>query len=365
MARRLRLALGLAAAAVLAAPPPALAQSARPSPAQVVALAMRGGRTPFSGVREQQVIRQDMVLHARAKVSYKGPSDYAIAVEAPDKIQGLTLGLAADRFTALFPREKLAFVSDGPAGTDEAKDLVMGRLTDNPALLTRNYTLQVAPEQDPVALYPCYKLTLEPKAGFGPNQPPGRRVWIATETGDVMREERYWGPDAPSYFQSRYERYGRSGVSVPALTPPKETSTLKLARGTANALVRYPSVEAARQAGKAVQAPTRLPEGFALRAVDVLSLYGTDIVLLRYTDGLNSCTVTYRPKPNAFLTLVAGAFALSLVDKISQLSFHAPNNYAVVEKGDMLIYAYGDLWAENLRATAASVPLPTPAAPAR
>jgi hypothetical protein len=83
------------------------------------------------------------------------------------------------------------------------------------------------------------------------------------------------------------------------------------------------------------------------------------LVFLRYDNGLARVVVTYRTKPNFFLTLLAGAFALALVDKISALSYHAPNNYAVIEKGDYLVYAYGDLYVENLKAIANSVPVPT------
>lgn len=362
---RLLLALAAVAAGALALPAaPASAQGASVSPSQVLDLAMRGGRAAFSAVREQQVIRQDQVRHARARIAYLGPSDWQIALEAPSKVEGLLFDLRGDRLTTSMPKERLAYASDGPAGSDLIKTPVLGRLTDDPALLQRNYTVTVAPEKDPVALYPCYKLTLEPKAGLGPNQPPGRRVWIAAETGDLMREERYWANDQASYFISRYERYGRTGVTMPALSFPKETNVMKLDGRTDNAFRRYPSVEAARAAGQTVYAPGRLPDGFVLRQVEVLSLYGTDIVLLHYTDGLNGMIVTYRPKPVSFLSLAAGAYALALVDKLGELAFLVPNNYAVVEKGGTMVYALGDLYAANLQATAESVPIPT-AAPAR
>ncbi|HEY9721132.1 MAG TPA: hypothetical protein V6D47_03915, partial [Oscillatoriaceae cyanobacterium] len=227
----------------------------------------------------------------------------------------------------------------------------------------QNYNVTLAPDFDIVALYPCYKLTFEPKQGLGPNAPPGRRIWISKETGAILREERYWSRQMPAYFQSAYDSFSTSQTPKIQLTVPRDVSRLKLEEGTPTSLVRYPSVQAARAAGKAIYAPTNVPQGFVLKAVDVMSLYGTDIVLLRYTDGLNYMTITYRTKPNAFLTLMAGAFALSLVDKISQLSYHAPNNYAVVDRGDYLVYAYGDLWQDNLTRIAKSVPVPV--APAK
>lgn len=328
------------------------------TPAQVIALAMRNdGKTPFKATRSQQVIRQDMVLHADAKVDFASPSRYQIALTNPKEINGLNLVLDQNKMTAYFPKEKLLFQSDIPAGSEEVKDLIMGKLTDDPSALSRNYKVTLAPEMDVVALYPCYKLILEPIHGLGPSAPPGRRIWVAKETGVIMKEERYWSPDMASYFISEYSNFSTAAPTI-ALTIPREANKLKLTKGSPTTMVRYASIEAAKADGKTLFQPAKVPDGFKLKAVDVMSLYGTDIVLLRYNDGLNNLVVTYRTKNNAFLTLMAGAFALSLVDKISALSYHAPNNYAVVEKGDTYVYAYGDLWVDALKQVADSVPIP-------
>jgi outer membrane lipoprotein-sorting protein len=351
------LAAAMVATMALAVAPKAEAQ-VDATPAQVIALAMRSeGKTPFKATRTQQVIRQDMVLHADAKVNFASPTKYQIALTNPKEIDGLNLVLDQNKLTAFFPKEKLLFQSDIPAGSEEVKDLVMGKLTDDPASLSRNYKVTLAPQMDIVALYPCYKLILEPAKGLGPTAPPGRRLWVAKETGVIMKEERYWSNEMASYFISEYNNFSTAAPTI-SLTIPREANKLKLAKGSPTNMVRYPSLEAAKADGKTIYAPTFVPDGFKLRAVDVMSLYGTDIVLVRYNDGLNNLTVTYRTKNNAFLTLMAGAFALSLVDKISALSYHAPNNYAFAEKGDTYVYAYGDLWVDALKQVANSVPIP-------
>jgi hypothetical protein len=325
---------------------------------EVLALIARHeGRQRFKGVRVQQCVRQDMVLDARAKVDHLDGQNYQIALTGPKELVGLNLLLEQNHITAFFPREALLFQSDVPVAAEEVRDLVMGRFTTDPQALQRHYRLTVAAEPDIVALYPCWRVTAEPAGGYGPESPPGRRFWVAKETGLVMKEERFWGPSDAAYFTSRYESLSLAGKPAVGLTPPKGVSRLRLASGSPTEMRRFPTVEAARAAGKAVALPAVVPANYQLRAVDVMSLYGTDLVFLRYDDGLSHVVVTYRTKPNVFLTLVAGAFALALVEKISALSYHAPNNYAVVEKGDYLVYAYGDMYQDVLKGMAQSVPL--------
>lgn len=337
---------------------PAQAQSGM-SPAQVIALALRNeGKVAYKAVRTQQVIRQDAIKHASAKVDFVNGQNYQIAISSPKEINGLNLVLDKGRMTAYFPQETLVFQSDIAAGSEEAKDLILGKLTENPGLLARNYKVTLDPEMDIVALYPCYKLTFEPVRGLGAQSPPGRRVWVSKDTGAIMREERYWTHDMAAYFQSQYDSFSTSQKPELRLVIPKEASKLKLAKGSPTNMTRYPSIEAARADGKSIYAPGLVPQGFQLTAVDVMSLYGTDIVIIRYHDGLNNMAVTYRTKENSFLTLMAGAFALSLVGKISELAYHAPNNYAVTEKGGNYVYAYGDLYMDLLKQVADSVPVP-------
>lgn len=368
--RRLALTgIALALAATFAAPAPATAQGQAATPAQVIALATRSeGKVTFKANRTQQLTRADMVLKAGAAVNFRDRNNYQFQIKSADvpsgmgaSLSGLNMVLDGGKMTVLFPGEKLLFTSDSAAGSEEAKDLAFGNLTDDATSLMRNYKVTVAPELDIIALYPCYKVTLMPTKGLGPNSPPGRRYWISKENGVVMREERFWAEDAAAYFISQYDSFSTSQPPALSLKVPAEVSKLKLAQGTPTAMLRFANAAAAAAAGKKVYEPSTLPEGFKLQAVDIMSLYGTDIVLLRYHDGANNMVVTYRTKPTAFVALMAGAFALQLVDKVSQLAYHAPNNYAVIEKGDYLMYAYGDLYQGLLGQVANSVPVPVAA----
>ncbi|MEB3197619.1 MAG: hypothetical protein VKP62_10495 [Candidatus Sericytochromatia bacterium] len=361
--------VGLLLAALLASParaaePPAAAvptagAKASSAVSQVLELVARqAGRHAFRGVRSQQVIRQDMVLDAQARVEYQDALTHQIALQSPKDLTGLNMTMERGRLTVMFPRETLVFQSDVPVAGEEARDLVLGNLLLDQAALQRNYRVTVEPELDIVALYPCYKLTAEPTGGYGPNSPPGHRFWVAKENGLILKEERFWGPQENAYFISRFDSLSTSKRPIVRLDIPKGASKLKLAAGSPTEMRRFTSLDQARAAGKAIAVPTNVPASFQLRVIDVMSLYGTDLVFLRYDDGLSRMVVTYRTKPNVFLTLVAGAFALALVDKISALSYHAPNNYAVVEKGDYLVYAYGDLYLETLKGIANSVPIP-------
>ncbi|MEB3283760.1 MAG: hypothetical protein VKN33_00540 [Candidatus Sericytochromatia bacterium] len=329
------------------------------TPQDVLQLVSRqAGRLAFKGVRVQQVIRQDMVLNARARVEYLSPGAHQFALDAPKELEGLNMLVENRQLSILFPGNGLLFQGDVPEMADEARDLVLGTLLLDQAALQRNYRLTVDEELDIVSLYPCYKLTAEPIKGYGVGQPPGHRFWIAKENGAILKEERFWGPAEASYFLSHFENFSTSRKPVLKLEEPKGVNKLKLAKGSPAQITRYANPDQAKADKKTIFLPKEPPAQFALRAVEVMSLYGTDLVFLRYDNGLARVVVTYRTKPNFFLTLLAGAFALALVDKISALSYHAPNNYAVVEKGDYLVYAYGDLYVESLKAIANSVPIP-------
>lgn len=353
---------GLLAVAVVATglqARPAVAE-AIPSAQEVLLLASHaGGKQPFKATRTQFVTRQDSNYPAKANLDYKDGSNYQIGLTQPKEINGLNLMMDHSKLTVYFPGESLVFTSDVAAAADEVKDLVMGKLTDDPQQVLANYNVTVAPEMDVVALYPCYKVTLMPKRGFGAGNPPGHRFWVSKETGLVMKEERFWSTDITPYFSSQYDNFSVSRPPTIHLDVPTNVPKLKLAAGTPTNMQRFKTAEEAQAAGKTVYLPTTVPTGFQLKAIDVMSIYGTDIVLLRYNDGVSNAVVTYRAKPLAFVALLAGASAMNLVNKISTLSYHAPNNYAIAEKGDKLIYGYGDLYPETLQAMAASVPLPT------
>jgi hypothetical protein len=101
--------------------------------------------------------------------------------------------------------------------------------------------------------------------------------------------------------------------------------------------------------------PNYLPKGFSLKKVEVLNFYDTKIIVQEYYDGLSTIYLTYRTKPNIFLTLLAGNFSLSLIRKLSDLSYHAPFNYYTRDSGQNLVISFGDLHPDELKKITDSV----------
>jgi hypothetical protein len=314
-------------------------------------------KTPFTGEREQQVTRMDQIRTAIAQVRFVDRQNFQFELKTPAKVNGLQLNLEANSFKAYLPQEALYFQNESSVGVQEPLDLILSHLGEDKGLLLQNYSLKVLPQTEVVNLQPCDVLVAIPKGGFKSNAGCGRRFWISRENKMVLKEERFWAEYAPAFFISRFTKLDLKASTLKAIKLPSKHSALKFKAGSPTTFKRYTTVANARKAGHIIVEPTLGASGFVLKAVDVMSIYGTDIVLLRYSDGLNQMTVTYRPKGNAFIAMVAGAFALGLVDKISELSFHAPNNYGFVDKNGSFIYAYGDLWQEELNKIAGSVKL--------
>ncbi|MCB1179570.1 MAG: hypothetical protein KDK36_18470, partial [Leptospiraceae bacterium] len=106
-----------------------------------------------------------------------------------------------------------------------------------------------------------------------------------------------------------------------------------------------------------VKIPKYIPDGYVIEEIQVLNLYDTKLFIEKYTDGLNSMFVSYRTRPNFFLTLIAGNFSLSLLHKIGDLSYHAPYNYFTNETVEHLVVAFGDLYPNDLEKVAKSMDL--------
>ncbi|MBU6429466.1 MAG: hypothetical protein KGR26_10675, partial [Cyanobacteria bacterium REEB65] len=122
--------------------------------------------------------------------------------------------------------------------------------------------------------------------------------------------------------------------------------------------VTYQTVtEAERALGHPVALPAFVPAGFALYSIEVPIFYRTPMMLLSYTDGANWLYVQYRPKPTLWVTLLAGSFAVQLVEKFQELSFQAPYNYFGTEQGDDIVFTYGDLYPDQLQRVANSLQL--------
>lgn len=345
-------------AAILALPTSAWAA---PTPTELVNRTVDAqGSVTFWGKRVQLLTRQHLNLRAEMKVFVQDGKNYRVTVQAPDALAGVNLWMKENRTNVYFPMESLLFRNDNPTGSNEAATTIFSQLT-NPQLLMRNYDLKILEGSDTlndiVALTPCYILEAIPKRGYSV---PGHRFWISRDTYQVLKEERTWSKGATPYFTSFYEDYIPSKqVDVEIKDLPQKLSTIALERNKDNSFVEYKTVEAAEAAVKSkVPLPKYVPNGFQLHGIQFGNFFGTRITQLHYTDGLNWMFVSYRPKPNMFLTLMAGAFALSLVDKFSSLSYQAPYNYAGTEKNGQLLYSYGDLYPDDLNRVLASIDLP-------
>lgn len=340
--RRLAPSMLIAAGAVTAAVPalaalPPVAQD----PMALVERAMQAfGHTTFEGEKVQSLTRQTMHLDADMRIYFQDTDDYRVLVAAPDTLAGVNLWLDRGRSNVYFPGESLLFKNDNPSGSQEAAETIFGRITEDPALLAANYELHELPDAT-VARIPCYVVDITPKRGY---VTPGRRFWIAQDTFQVLREQRFWGPGQDPYYDSYYTDFVPARRVDTAVELPVELHQIELKRDQMNSYVTYASLDEAERAIHApVALPSYLPPGFRLHSVQFANLFGTRITLLSYTDGLNWIYLTYRPKPTLFITMMAGAYAVGLIDKFNELSFQAPYNYAAAERNGQKLYAYGDL----------------------
>jgi hypothetical protein len=332
---------------------------ADPAPSELVQRAIQAeGSVPYTGLRIQHLTRQNLSLLARMRIFLQDDHNYRVTMEEPDTLAGVHLWMKDNKANVYFPGQNLLFQNDNPTGSNEAASTIFGLVSADPQALQRNYTLRILSDaEEPksiVAMTPCYVLDAEPIRGY---VTPGHRFWISKQTYQVMKEERTWGRGVAPYFSSYFDDYTpQDRVDTSVGISRAHLNSVQLQHDQKNSFVQYRSLEAAEKAiGGKVALPTYVPAGFQLHSIQFATLFGTRITLLHYTDGLNWLFVSYRPKPNMFLTLMAGAMALGLVDKMSALSYQAPYNYFGAEVHDQLLYAYGDLFPEDLQRVVGSL----------
>ncbi len=342
--------VALSASMVVSLAAPALAA---PAPAELVQRTLAAqGTVTYTGTRIQLLTRQNLSLKATMRVFFQDDRNYRVTVQDPTPLNGVNLWMKDNRANVFFPAENLLFKNDNPTGSNEAASTIFGLVSANAAQLQKNYSLRILSESEVpdqiVAMTPCYVLDVEPLRGY---VTPGHRFWISRDSYQVLKEERTWGKGVAPYFTSYYEEFlPTSQVNTAVGLPAAKLNTVQLQQDQKNSFVAYKTVaEAEKAIGQKVLLPTYVPAGFQLHSLQFATLFGTRIALLHYTDGLNWMFVSYRPKPNMFLTLMAGAMALGLVDKFSNLSYQAPYNYFGAEKDNQLLYAYGDLYPEDLQ----------------
>lgn len=357
--------LFLASAAWLAMAPQALAIT----PLDLVdAVQQHAGTVSFQGHRIQLLTRQTLNFKAAMEVDYRDAQNYRVDIEKPAKLADVNLWLHHDQVNIYFPDENLYFHNDNESGSTEFASTILGQITADPDLLFANYDLQVYSHAqiaqmglDPVVSgRPCYILNVAPKGQTFYSR-PAHRFWIDRATFQILRETRTWGPQMPPYFDSSYDQFQLTNSLQLTATVPRDVNAIDLKTGSPdNSFVTYKTIaDAAKALGHPVAQPTFVPAGFALYSVECPVFYGSATTLLSYTDGANWLFVQYRPQPTLWVTLLAGAYAVKLVEKFQELSFQAPYNYYGAAKSGDTVFTYGDLYPDQLQLVSNSLQLQT------
>ncbi len=317
----------------------------------------------FTGERTLRVYRQGTApLDAKAKIAFADRDNYDIEITSPATIRGIKFHMKNGVNSAYFPEEKL-FLSQGGKNTSYMPERVILSLFPlQNDLLKQNYDIKIIREEG-INANLAYVVDFIPKNkaiykdGNGKDQSmaltPRRRYWLEKDSFHVIKESRFWdalNPDGSwnfsdtPYSESGYVTFNHGPKPViNDLAPGGQLNKVNLSGKDKNSFLTYNSLEAARSAGVNVNLPGYLPTGFKLKDIQIFSLFGAQIKVLNFTDGLNDLMITVRPQQNAFVTLMAGAFSLNLIKKITDLSSQAPNNYYSTHNEKFIAVAFGDV----------------------
>jgi outer membrane lipoprotein-sorting protein len=330
------------------------AHAATLTPDQLIDGWMKNQQVSFTGNRVQDLTRGEMKLHLTGKVVYQDPGNFQIRITNPPGMKAMQLALRDHKSQFFFPEEKLHFDNDNPAAREYAES-ILSHLTDRPDLLKRQYSLLVMGD-DITALTPTVILDAAPTNGY---RTPGRRFWLSKQNFQILREERRWASNMDPYFTSYYTDFAFEPKAQVDLPDSKGWRRMILREGTVNSFRWYRSMTALNQAtGKSLPLPSYIPPGFELADVSSGQFYGTTIQSMRFTDGLNNLWVMVRPSTNVFVGLIAGQYSLSLMKRFQDIVYNLPYNYQMYESNGTWVYAFGDLYPEDLAAVARSVPVP-------
>lgn len=319
----------------------------------------------FVGKRRLKVYRQNASpLEAAADVVYTDRNNYNVSIAAPFGIKGIQFNMHKGVNVAYFPDEKLYLFNGGPNTSYMPERIILSQLVNKPELLWSNYTLRRAPD-DITNLTATYVVDLIPKHTFTYNnqqywQTPRRKYWIDKQHFHILQEHRYWDMSDQPYATAWYETFRKEDTRTRLSEPqaPGGTNQIDLSGGGKNSFLTYSTVAEAEAREKIrVATPSYLPTGFELKDIQVFTLFGARIQVLNYTDGLNDLMITIRPQQNAFVTLLAGAFSLNLIKKITDLSHQAPNNYHSTATENRIAVVFGDLHPVELQKVGASLTL--------
>lgn len=317
----------------------------------------------FSGKRTQRITRQgssgQITMEAKAIVDFVDKDNIMVSLKEPKGISGIKYSVNSGRASIVFNDEKLAFTDSVVSAGSMISDNIIGRLTTDPNLISKNYSITMYPD-DEVASKICYVLDIKPNSNRNGDKSywpvPARKYWISKDSFQILKEDRYWSENVEPFYTSQYTEYKNMPyVESPnvKLRIPKEINKVFLGNKKDKVETYLESFTNPLDVEKKVKEkpvyPKYIPDGFKFRETLVLNFYDTKLYIHKYDDGLNSFFVSYRTRPNLFLALIAGNFSLSLIQKMSDLSFHAPYNYLIKDTQKYLIESFGDLYPEDLK----------------
>lgn len=313
----------------------------------------------FTGNRMQRVIRTNLRLQANANIDYVDSKNFNITIKNPTSVSGIKFATNSGKSTIYFPYEKLSFMDAIASSGDMITGTIMGKISADIPLVLKNYDL-ISKQDDVIASIPTYVIELRPKKDVSGKTywaTPARTFWISKKDYQVLREDRSWSENSEPFFSSQYTEYKPLAYSEsPNVKIRIPANVKKVSLGivkddeTETFMAAFKTVQDAEKALKQkIETPSYLPPGFKFREIQALNFYDTRIIIQKYDDGVNSMFVTYRSKPNFFLTLLAGKFSLDLLHKMSDLSYHAPYNYMTRETKDNLVISFGDLYPDDLK----------------
>lgn len=322
------------------------------------------GKTAFTGQRELKVFRSNSApLTATSEVIFKNANNYQLKITGPDAIRGITFRSDAGKITAFFPDEKLYLFNGVPQTAYMPERIILSSLNNDFNKIMANYEVKrVADEIE--NLTQAYVLDFVPKhrvSNGGKDYwfTPRRKYWVDKSNFQVLKEERYWDMGNNPYSVVKFTSFNASpGTVVPEFKTQDNVTRIDLGAKNKNSFNTYGTLAAAESAEKIkINLPNYVPKGFALKDIQVFSLFGARIQVLNYTDGLNDMMLTIRPEQYGFVTLLAGAFSLNLIKKITDLSYQAPNNYNSVATEQRIAVAFGDMSPFELQRVASSLSL--------
>lgn len=343
--------------------PAAQAQTQMGAPQILQSMLNRNGKVSFTGQRELKVFRTNSApMTATAEVSFKNANNYQLKITGPRDIQGITFRSDEGKITAFFPDEKLYLFNGGPETAYMPERIILSTLNNDMGRINSNYTVTKAADEI-VNLTAAYVLDFVPRhtvknKGQDYWFTPRRKYWIDKNTFQVLKEERYWDMSNNPYSVIRYTSFTPSEMSVPDFKAQDNLNKVDLGAQNKNSFNTYKTVAEAEAREKIkINLPNYVPQGFALKDIQVFTLFGARIQVLNYNDGLNDLMLTIRPEQNAFVTLLAGAFSLNLIKKITDLSYQAPNNYYSTATEQRIAVAFGDMSPFELQRVASSLSL--------